>query len=291
MSNGINYRQNEDISIYMLAASSQIYKEAKKLRSVFVFFEVWLPFLLAVIQIYVQSNDLLSGATYVISTAGLFTGKYIQANVNKKKQYAAAIQQNFDTYIYQMPWDTLLFGEKINLDELIADKSSKYFSHKNNIERLKNWYQILLDELPLEKAILLCQAENVYWDKRLRKRYKNLCVIIFLVMISFVLGIGIAQNEKLLEFMRRIFFVAPLLYWAYDSTLKLSDDIKRLERIRNEVICDDEKKMLDLQKIQKDIWEHRSKCYLIPEYLHSIYKDEDEKSFKDLQEWELKTDK
>ncbi len=280
MSNGINHRQNEDKSIYMLAASSQIYQEAKRMCCVFAFFEVWLPFLLAVMQIFVRDNDLLSEAVCLVSIAGLFIGKLFQDSINKKKQHAAAIQQEFDTYTYQMPWNSRVFGEKVNLNELIADKSQKFFGHESDKERLKNWYQILADELPLEKGILLCQRENICWDAGLRKRYRNLCIVIFSIMVFLILGAGIVQNERTLEFLRRISFVAPLLYWVYECSSELNSDIERLERIRNKVIRDDEKTMPKLQEIQKDIWEHRAKCYLIPEYLHSIYKNKDEEVFQ-----------
>ena len=135
----------------------------------------------------------------------------------------------------------------MNLNELIAEKSQKFFGYENDKERLRNWYQILADELPLEKGILLCQKENICWDERLRKRYRNLCIVIFSVMVSLILGAGIVQNESTLKFLCRMSFVAPLLYWIYECSSELNSDIERLGRIRNKVIRDDEKTMPELR--------------------------------------------
>jgi len=75
-------------------------------------------------------------------------------------------------------------------------------------------------------------------------------------------------------------FIAPLLYWCYKTSKTLNSDIVRLSKLYFEVTNDIPKSMEDLQKIQKDISEHRKNCCLIPNWLHSIFKENDESVIK-----------
>lgn len=132
MSNGIVTRQNEDNSIAMLAAQRQLYRDAKKYNAVSVVLSVWIPFALAVIIWFIQENTEWRYASYILSMVFSFViDKYIE----EKKQLAAFIQQKFDVYVYEMPWDKRIFGRDKNVDHEIAIHSKKILSNqqeKNN---------------------------------------------------------------------------------------------------------------------------------------------------------------
>ncbi len=54
MSNGIVIRQNEEKSIAMLAAQRQLYRNVKKFNILLVALSVWIPFILAIILLFLS---------------------------------------------------------------------------------------------------------------------------------------------------------------------------------------------------------------------------------------------
>ena len=117
MSNGIATRQNEDNSIAMLAAQRQLYREAKKYNTVSVALSVWIPLALAVILLFLPENTEWRYASYILSIVSMFFSFVIDKYIEEKKQLAAFIQQKFDVYVYEMPWDKRIFGRDKNVDK------------------------------------------------------------------------------------------------------------------------------------------------------------------------------
>lgn len=115
MSNGIATRQNEDNSIAMLAAQRQLYREAKKYNTVSVALSVWIPLALAVILLFLPENTEWRYASYILSIVSMFFSFVIDKYIEEKKQLAAFIQQKFDVYVYEMPWDKRIFGRDKNV--------------------------------------------------------------------------------------------------------------------------------------------------------------------------------
>lgn len=135
MSNGIVTRQNEDNSIAILAAQRQLYRDAKKYNAVSVVLSVWIPFALAVIIWFIQENTEWRYASYILSMVSMVFSFVIDKYIEEKKQLAAFIQQKFDVYVYEMPWDKRIFGRDKNVDHEIAIHSKKILSNqqeKNN---------------------------------------------------------------------------------------------------------------------------------------------------------------
>lgn len=53
----------------------------------------------------------------------------IDKYIEEKKQLAAFIQQKFDVYVYEMPWDKRIFGRDKNVGHEIATHSKKILSN------------------------------------------------------------------------------------------------------------------------------------------------------------------
>lgn len=276
MSNGIQNRQNEENSLSMLAAQRQLYSEAKRAENIVILFSVFLPFLCACIQVFVKDNTTLNTIVYIFPIVSMVIGIILEKYIEKEKELAAFIQQKFDTYIYQMPWDKRLFGADKNVNSIIADKSRKHFSKQGAKDKLKDWYTPTVDAFPVEKGILECQKENFWWDVGLRKRYKLASTILIVALSIIILGTGIVQNEQFSILALRMAFIFPLCQWLHEIIKTLGADIRRLERLDEELSVPGEKSMDELQDIQKDIFIHRKSCGSIPNFFYQIFKDNDE---------------
>lgn len=209
MSNGIQNRQNEEGSITRLAAQRQLYNDVGVLDRIDLCFSVVVPFILAIAQVIFPSVNWVVNTTYILAIAMLFLSLFFDKAVRNKKILAASIQQDFDVYVFQMPWDEARFGKRKNLIQEIAEKSKKLMSKPSERERLTNWYRPEVDPLPLEKGIFACQRENYNWDGGLRKRYRAFALVLVILLGAVVIAIGLTQNESVQKLLSRIVFANP----------------------------------------------------------------------------------
>ena len=268
MSNGIGKRQNEDNSMAMLAAQRQIYNEVSSIETFRFVLSVVLPIILAVVM-----NHNIATATiilYKIKNAMVFIPLLLIKTRDKKKNLAASIQLRFDTYVYEMPWDNVLFGEKTNINYVIVEKSRHLLAKDRNA--FKDWYSITADDMTIEKGIFACQKENYTWDLGLRKKYNGFLIVIIVAFVLFIFSVGIVKNEPFKEWLARVVFIIPVLTWFIKQSLDLKDDMERLKELDRVISSPDKREMKDLQYLQKCITEHRRNALKIPNWFYSVFK-------------------
>jgi len=275
MSNGINIRQNEEKSIMYLAAQRQIYSEVKRKNILKGLCIVVFPLICSVLQTFIGNNAVLS-VLPVLTMLLWFVSFLLNDYIKKEKETAAYIQQEFDMYVYQMPWDNRLFGEKRNIHIEIINKSKSIMKNQKKRNKLLNWYTITIDSMELKEGILACQEENISWDMELRKRYKKVSIILITGLILLIFIIGVVNNEAVLVLLLRFAFVLPLLRWLLETEKQLNNDIDNLMELDALVYSETEKDMDKLQEIQHKIYNHRKSCYAIPDFFYKLFKAKDE---------------
>lgn len=275
MSNGIKARQNEDKCIAMLAAQRQLYNDAKKMNLVLILISIILPFILSFISLFTQ-DTYVDNSSYIVAIAALILSFIMDKYIDKQKELAASIQQQFDTYVYTMPWNYRLFGNNRNTNQEIAKYSKSILNNNKEKQKLYDWYVAENDNKSLLDGILSCQRENYAWDIGLRKRFKAASIITVVILSLIVLAVGIINSEKLLTVICHMAFIAPMLEWLLSTIKDIDKDIESLNALDELINNDSNKSMEDLQDIQKTIFEHRKECYIIPSYLYNIFKNNDE---------------
>jgi len=276
VNNEIISRQNEDTSINYLAAQRQLYNEAKKLDNLGILFSVFLPLCCAILQLLSHDNVYLNSASYILSIVSMIVSLLLDSYVSHKKEIAAQIQQHFDTYVYQMPWDDKLFGRKKDVTHEVAEKSQKLLKKSGEREKLINWYTPIVATVELEKGIAMCQKENWNWDVTLRKRFKLLSFIVIGFLTSMIFAIGIIRNESVPTLLCRIAFITPMLQWLFETVKQLNADIKNLIELDDLSNPENSLDMDCLQEIQNKIFIHRKSCLPIPNMLYEMFKNNDE---------------
>lgn len=114
------------------------------------------------------------------------------------------------------------------------------------------------------------------WDIGLRKRLKFASIALFIILVAVIVAMGLWKNERIIELLWRVTFIAPMLKWLLDTIKRLNKDISKLQELDSDINNNETKTMEDLQDIQKEIYQHRKGSYTIPECIYSIFKDNDE---------------
>lgn len=288
MSNGINKRQNEENSILKLAAQRQTYKEAKMVNRVIFICSVGIPFISSLISLFFF-DDSWKLCSKGISIASWMLALFLQMKIKKAQETAALIQQQFDVYVFSFNWDNKLFRKNRNIDYTINQKVDRLLK-KSTIEdeHLENWYRKEVDVLSLEKGVKLCQEENINWDSELRNFYRLVSLIMMIILLGIIVLIGIYQNNVLLV---SLSFGIPIFQWEMKILISIKADIERLNGLSNYInnieVCTIE----ELIEIQRDIYEHRQRCYLIDDKVQNILRDKLEKRHKNRVDYEIRKNK
>lgn len=276
MSNGIKQRQNEEKSFMMLAAQRQLYSDAKAHEISSVMLSVIVPFLLSFVLLFVSENSPVRIASYIVAIISATVSFWVDGVIRKKKELAATIQQKFDIYVYSMPWDSKLFGKEKALNNEIAEHSKKIMNNPKKKAELRDWYTPVADSKSLSDGILMCQRENIWWDVGLRKRFKIASLIVVVLLSVAVFAMGIWHNESVTRLLWRFAFVAPMIEWLLDTIKRIDEDIDDLKELDNCVTETHSRTMDELQEIQRLLYEHRKKCFSIPNTFYNLFKDNDE---------------
>lgn len=276
MNNGIIERQNEDKYISYLAAQRQLYNEVKRLDGIEILFSVGLPLLFAVVQLIISDNEYLNVISYILPIISMAISMLLGSCVAHKKEMAAEIQQHFDVYVYQMPWDNKLFGPQRSVTHIVAEKAKLLFRKAGERARLANWYTMVAGTVDIQKGILICQKENYNWDVGLRKRFRWASCILIGILTVLIFLIGIVRNETVVMLLCRFAFIIPMFQWLFETIKQLNEDIKNLKKLDELIGFSEPKCMDDLQEIQSKIYIHRRSCYTIPNIFYERYKNNDE---------------
>ena len=249
----------------LLKLQRLLYSKAKKVQyiSVLVIFIITISFL---IINHFFTNDVLWIYSVVFAAIAFIAQFIIDFIVSSEKKTAAGIQQKYDHCVLGVQLNYP--GWYIPDNETLANLGIKY--KQKTLPNLENWYSDY-SNLPEKQQILRCQSENIRWDAELRG--KMLWIVTILTAILVLVAILLAIPFKSVYQMVAIFtWIAPILKYSISTVVNLYKDRKQLDVLAIELkdiqnIPDPEakKKADDIQLL---IWQHRSKCFLIPDFIY-----------------------
>lgn len=266
--------QNDEILQKCLYVQREKYTLAKCIMSWKRNIVIAFTFLSVCLAIY-NCNE-LSIITSSVSICGLFIGKCMDRCINNKKAEAAEIQQYFDVSLYSRActfssgkWGSILTDSQIV--EYIKSVSSM------NLAPFKNWYSDYSRCEPC-KEIFRCQNENICWDAELREIYEYVEAGVIVLFICF--SLYIARNNNSNFFIVASWFL-PIYEYCISNILLLRNDMARLDIIKNKMMTFESRikninkteKISNLVEIQYMIKEHRSNCFLIPDWFYKFKKE------------------
>ena len=276
-------RQELPENIELLAAQKNIYSRAKNIIGIQMILSV--PVAICAVITTIVKPELngyiaLWGILIVLFDLFVFTPW-----VKKLQDSAARIQELFDTKVLGLDWNDISVGKRPE-PELVHEEAKKHGIVEEKITGLRNWYPLIIDEIPEIFGIIISQRSNVWWDARMRRKY-TLAIRVILVSIAFgLIGYGLYEKKDMFEFLA--FIVAPLAatyVFGYRQMTEHSDAADRLDMLKSfsEKIWSDALDGKDVatlifesRALQDQIFEHRKKNPPIFDFLFRWFRDGNE---------------
>lgn len=278
--NNIATRQNEQEFLDYLAAQRHLYSKAKCLSNIIFVMCVLFPVLLAIAKVLFPDCAYLPKVIVIYSFVATLLRIWLKDIMMTKKTLAARIQQLIDTELFGLDWNKAHCGEKPQPEEIHkAIKGAKY-------DKLQNWYDPIVSQLPLPIGALVCMRTNVVYDQSLRKSYSTFCYVLTGLAIIVVCILGMLNNTGMWDaFLYGLVPLMPLITWLIDLYKQHTANCNALcniqplietglERAKNKLSIDNNY----LEEIQNFIFVHRKTSYMIPDSFYKICRRRNEEA-------------
>jgi len=229
--NEITNDQKRDDRLDLLRAQRTYYRRAKRLQTAFLVLALILPgagVFWGAAHPDVRPLLALSSIALLLFEIGLATR--VQRDWVKA---AARIQEQFDTEIFQLPWNQFVVGSKVD-PEVIRSVTRKPITAAQRKE-LEGWYEHCVGSLPLPLGRLICQCTNITYDMRVRKVYAAGCFILAILLIAAPMYYGVHEGLTLSALLLNIVPVTPFAAFALREHRKQSDAVETLTTLKSEV--------------------------------------------------------
>lgn len=197
--NTISTIQNTERAQRLLAAQSRLYTEAKRLHDARVLTVIVLAVITVVAAFVFPPERINIGVvggviTFLWSVLGSRREKHC-------RQQAAFVQEEFDTYVFDMPWNDL--AAEHPSPTLIAEAATRYRGN-----RTKDWYPDTGSVIrPLD--VLICQRSNLGWGASIHRVYATVLTVILVCLLLIATVCALVANLATIDSLIVIFL--PLL--------------------------------------------------------------------------------
>lgn len=176
----ISVAQNSGHAQRLLAAQSRLYTDAKRLHDARFLTVVVLAAVTIVVALALPEARTVVGA---VGGAATFLWSLLGSVREKRcRKQATFIQEEFDTYVFDMPWNNM--AAEHPSPTVIAAAAARYRG-----SRTSNWYP---DTEPVSRPlnVLICQRSNLGWGASVHRLYAAILAGVLLVLV----GAGIATS-------------------------------------------------------------------------------------------------
>jgi hypothetical protein len=200
------------------------------------------------------------------------------AREKRKSKEAASIQEEFDTSIFQLPWNSVLSDRPTN--GLIVEAA-----HRHDGRSLENWYSDT-GPLPRPLDVLVCQRSNLEWGVSIHRRW---AAAVMTAIITWIFGIVLICSTLHLSFPSSIFaVVTPLLptFREFIEMWKSSMDSVRAKEKAESKVSDIWESALSTRRlppvrpcreVQDRICSIRQTNAIVPDWFYKAFRDKSEK--------------
>lgn len=279
--NNITTKQNQHKLIELLKAQRIAYSQCKTFQ-LFDLVSISIAVLFPLLTLeFPDCQNKINAFGVLWTIAYLITEVYRK---NKTTQ-GAIIQEQFDTQLYDMDWNSILCKEKESID-VIHRLSGQY--KKND---LSNWYSINIDRLlPKEIAVILCQRINFSWEITQRKYFVSLLAVLTSIYYLIFIAIGFHNNVGFYDLLVLLSPSISFLIYSVLNILSLKGHIKsktetlkhidkELENYKTNRITPEPK---TLRQIQDIIFNERTVPEKVPDWFFRLYKSKNENFIDEL---------
>lgn len=275
MSLDLKSRQNTEQALQRFAAQRQLYTDAKRIFAVDSLLTAILPAIGAFAGLICA--DIHSWSAF--ATFALWWVVFFALEPYRKKHCiaAAALQEEIDTDLLQLPASRKIHVTNLSREAIIAEADRYFQAHDD--KDLRSWYPEDSDALPKALARIVCQRSNVWWDTDLRVWYSRICLWAVVTIACLPVIVGFIANSSVRTIACSwLIPLAPLMYLLgrqarSNQTLAIKKsaviaETEALWRLALVEPSEEEQLTIESRKLQDSIYRLRAEPDLVWDWLY-----------------------
>ena len=272
MNEKIRKLQKSDWALERLAAQRLLYRQVKSTEN-WRLVSILLVAVLLLVGLVAEVGPFSQGATMAVVLLWFFDQVVLVRFIGRKKEEAAAIQEDFDCRVLNIPWPDHVgvaypTGDRV---KVLAKRARRAGVEQKD---LANWYRA--EDVPVDplRARLHCQRVNCDWDSRLRGEW--MCCVRFAVggVVAAGVVVGATVGITLLEVVLGVAASIRLLAWLCVERRAQLTAQKRMKDLHEYLSRTSEAggptTVCDSRLVQAAIFEHRRTCPTVPEWYYRL---------------------
>ncbi|WP_010676345.1 S-4TM family putative pore-forming effector [Bacillus timonensis] len=277
-------RQNMDKNILLLKSMRHIYNVAKKYYAARMVVAILLPIASIVFTLFNRygiTTD-LSSIFSVLGFIWLPIFYYLQQKELNYIEKGAKIQEEFDTNVFNLPWNKALVGNRVTPEE-IQEAANNFHEDETY---LYNWYGGLKSKHYFIN-ILLSQRSNLMWAVSLKQNFSYFILIVSLIYLVLTVFFASMLDMPLQIYLLVFLFPSTsILLYAVSTWWELTKQSMKIRELGEEVRVDCEKFALGERNIDMYLCRqyqdavfvyNRKNAVLIPNKLYWMRRKKDDK--------------
>jgi uncharacterized membrane protein YhaH (DUF805 family) len=275
--------QNKPENLKYLKAGNVLYTKAKRAFWIQILVTVILTVIFSFLKLIPQENltiDLNACIGIFSILISLSDILFFNIYVSGLRTSGAKAQEVFDCNVFGLHWNTINSGSKPD-SATINESESEYVPGTP----LENWYDIDLEGLSKERAILLCQETNLFYDGKLRNHFKIATLLLCIFIIALSLIIAIIADIKVSDYVTTVLLpILPMILLTMKiimenrKSLTTSTDLNKLVlQLKDRP---EEPTITELRGVQDKIFCTRKDSPLVPNWYYKWRRTRLEKSMK-----------
>lgn len=266
-------RQDEPDALRLLIAQKRLYSRAKRWVSIRWFGMLVIGFAAPIVAVIWPQSSVVVGS---IAGAWLFLGRTLLMHGQKKStEQAAAVQEQFDFYVYGMPSGTPRPKLPSLEDISLAAGPDGGLVAVAEREEMLGWYVVAEDD-PGEVAVAIAQRSNAAYSYRLLRSTGIVWSVVAVLWAVALTTICVATGLTLVTFLLGV--VLPLLPAFLDVTeyivaiVRSAKDREALYREIESRIGNDDESITgeNLRVWQESLFELRRDTPAVPDFIYKL---------------------
>ena len=149
------------------------------------------------------------------------------------RSQGASVQEAFDTKVLDIDWNELKVGKRPE-PELIHEHALALGKDAQKAEKLKDWYPVAVQQLPVHWGRIVCQRANIWWDSTLRRRYADTLLTCLILLAITLVWFSFSQGLIFSDFvMKMVIPMAALYKLGVAQFIEHRDAADRLDKLRD----------------------------------------------------------
>jgi hypothetical protein len=228
MDNGISSRQNSPENLQLLTAQRLFYSRAKLIAAVQASMAGLCPVVGVVLTTIKPEADVWVAIAGI--GAALADTAWLDPKQTELRKCGANTQELFDCAVLQLEGNEALKGNCPTHEDIYE---AAELHPPSKAQLLLDWYPKKASEVPLAQGRLICQRTNLWWDSKLRRRYRGWIIAAVTAVSGVGVCVGVAEQWSVGRFVLAVLApLFPALMWAIRESKRQKDGAADLDRLR-----------------------------------------------------------